>query len=179
MKLLRRNGAPMGPRKTSSSSSAGNSARCRFIASTSIAGRATTRRPAADFGGPATRRPSRSSANFREILTVPASRSRSQRRTATSSPHRTPVNAANNTSARNLGRPARTRRSPAESCPPAAQDLPPCRIRESDTDSPQSVDPPSPQYSEPHVAVGTTSPRPSPTAPPRVAVAASFGSSAE
>jgi hypothetical protein len=58
---------------------------------------------------------------------------------------------------------ARTRRSPAESCPPAARDIPPCRIRESDTDSPQSVDPPSQQCSEPHVAVGTTSPRPSPT----------------
>jgi hypothetical protein len=82
---------------------AGNSARCRFTASTSIAGSATTRTPAADFGGPATRRPSRSSANFREILTVPASRSRSQRRTATSSPHRRPVIAANNTSTRNRG----------------------------------------------------------------------------
>jgi hypothetical protein len=64
-----------GPRKTSPSSTAANSARCPFIASTSIAGRATTRTPAADFGGPATRRPSRSSANLREILTLPASRS--------------------------------------------------------------------------------------------------------
>jgi hypothetical protein len=57
------------------------------------AGRATTRIPAADFGGPNSR-PDFKAANFLGTRTVPAAKSTSHRRSAANSPQRSPENAA-------------------------------------------------------------------------------------